>query len=60
MRSYEVATVCAEDGCAKKIDHGEAYRCNDCGGYYCYSHLWIGVGQFCGFCFVSNNRMEWT
>jgi hypothetical protein len=56
---YSVTATCDEEGCDEKIDHGLAYVCGGmhdggdegCGGYFCYSHLFLGrPDQLCQAC----------
>lgn len=61
MIGYAVEATCDDPDCEEKIDRGLAYVCGDmhdgdehsCGMYFCYSHLYMGVGlpnQMCGPC----------
>ncbi len=56
---YAVGATCDFDGCEEKIDRGLSYCCGEmhdggehgCGGYFCYSHLFMGrPEQLCEKC----------
>lgn len=64
---YSVEATCDKAGCDAKIDRGLAYVCgqmhdgdeNSCGGYFCSSHLVMGVAlpnQMCEACADTYDR----
>jgi hypothetical protein len=64
---YNVAAKCDAGGCETDIDRGLAYVCGGmheggelgCGGYFCYSHLFMGRGaQLCSSCFKKAGRRK--